>query len=96
MPAKRGSSADQSARITAIASSVKAPRSANGVPIARISFSIKPTPTPMTRRPPHRTSSVAAAFASLMGLWYGSTSTEVPRRTRRVLAATKLRKVIGS
>lgn len=79
-----------------MASSVKAPRSANGLPIASISCSIAPTPTPRINRPPLRTSSVAAVLASLMGLWYGSTSTEVPRRTRVVLAATKLRSVSGS
>ena len=71
-------------------------RSLNVLPIASISFSIAPTPTPRITRPPLSTSSVATVFASPIGLWYGSTSTEVPRRTRSVRAATKLRRVSGS
>ena len=96
LPSKRGSASVHSARMTPMASSLKAPRSAKGVLIACISFSIAPTPTPRISRPPLRTSSVAAALASRIGLWYGSTSTDVPRRTREVRAATKLRSVSGS
>ena len=96
LPSNFGSSSLHSVRMTAMASSVKAPRSANGAPIAVVSFSIDPTPTPMVSRPPLSTSSVAAVLASRIGLWYGSTSTEVPRRTRSVRAATWLRTVSGS
>src|SRR5207344_2936322 len=61
---------------------------------ARISCSMTPTPTPRISRPPLRTSSVAAAFASRTGLWYGSTSTEVPRRPRRDEAQERQRLVV--
>src|SRR5262249_40051066 len=88
LPSNFGSSWLHNARMTAMASSVKGPRSAYGLPIARISFSMSPTPAPMMSRPPLSTSSVAAAFASRTGLWYGSTRAAVPRRTRRVRAAT--------
>ena len=54
-PSKPGSSADHRVRMTAMASSVKAPRSLNGVPSASSSCSIAPTPTPRISRPPLRT-----------------------------------------
>jgi hypothetical protein len=68
VPSKRGSSSVHRVRMTAMASSVKAPRCLNDVPIASISFSMAPTPTPRIRRPPLRTSRVAAVLARRMGL----------------------------
>ena len=58
-----------------------------GTPIASDSGGTAPTPTPKISRPLLSTSRVAAVLASRIGLWYGSTSTEVPKPTRSVRAA---------
>ena len=73
------------------------PRSENGgAATAWNSSSIHPTPTPTVRRPDDSTSTVASALAaSTAGRW-GTTITEVTRRTRLVAAARKPRTVIIS
>ena len=68
-------------------SSVREPLSRMEIPRALNSSVIAPTPTPKVTRPPDIWSSVAAYFASSTGLWYGSTSTDVPRVTLEVVAA---------
>ena len=95
-PSYLGSSSHHRVFIISMDSSVYGPRSENGTPSASISVSITPTPTPRATRPPDNWSSVAACFARRMGLWYGSTSTLVPRMTRLVWAAAYVSMVIGS
>ncbi len=67
---------------------MRAARSPIGTARAANSGSSQPTPTPRMARPPLSTSSVATDLASTTGLRNGSTTTDVPSRTRWVRAAT--------
>jgi hypothetical protein len=48
----------------------------------------KPRPTPRIARPPESWSSVATSAATRSGSWIEINSDVVPRRTRRVIAAS--------
>ena len=69
-------------------SSVMPPRRWNGTPRARNSSSACPTPNVNITRPLESTSSVAMAFASGSGSWYGSTITHEFTLSRVVAPAT--------
>jgi hypothetical protein len=86
----------QTARIIAMPSSMRRPRSWNGTPRAANSASSQPTPTPRISLPPERLCSVASSFASGSGCRIGNTITLVPSRTRSVTAATQVRVSTGS
>ena len=86
----------QTARIMAMPSSIRRPRSLNGTPSALNSASIQPTPAPRIRRPSESSCSVASSLASGIGWRIGSTSTVVPSRTRLVQAAAQVRESTGS
>ena len=72
------------ARIIAMPSSVRLPRSLNGTPSAANSASSQPTPAPRISRPSDRFCNVASSLASGSGCRIGSTSTLVPSPTRLV------------
>jgi hypothetical protein len=70
---------------------------AKSTPMARASPGSDPSPTVSSRiRPWDRTSMVAKRLARTTGWWYGSSSTPVPSRIRRVAEATKARQSSGS
>ncbi len=77
-----------SARSAVTASSVRAPRSAKGTPMASNSSFSQPTPIPSSRRPPESWSSVAVSLASTTGLRWGRTRMPVASRMALVAAAT--------
>jgi hypothetical protein len=60
----------------------------NGNPNARYSVSFQPTPRPRMSRPRLISSTVAAIFASIAGLWKLVHATSGPRAIRDVAAAT--------
>ena len=80
------------ARIIAIPSSMRRPRSWNGTPRAANSASSQPTPTPRISRPSEKLCKVDNSLASGSGWRIGSTSTLVPSRTRLVTAATQVKR----
>ena len=84
------------ARIIAMPSSMRRPRSWNGTPSAANSASIQPTPAPRISRPSDRLCNVASSFASGSGWRIGRTSTLVPSPTRRVAAAAQVSVRTGS
>ena len=86
----------QTARIIAIPSSIRRPRSWNGTPSAANSPSSQPTPAPRISRPSEKFCSVASSLASGSGWRSGNTSTEVPSRMRLVTAATQVSVSTGS
>ena len=67
---------------------MRAPRSRTGTPTASNSrANSPPTPTPKTKRPPHRRSSVATCLAINTGWRRGTRYTDVPNQSRSVCAA---------
>ena len=89
-------SCDHTARIIAMPSSMRLPRSWNGAPNALNSGSSQPTPTPRISRPFDRFCNVESSLASGSGWRIGRTMTLVPSRTRSVTAATQVNVRIGS
>src|SRR5438552_3775857 len=85
---KETGSCDHTARIIAMPSSMRRPRSLNGTPSAANSGSSQPTPTPRISRPPDKLCNVDNSLASGSGWRIGRTITLVPSRTRSVTAAT--------
>src|SRR5271169_4122692 len=77
-------SCDHTARIMAMPSSMRRPRSLNGTPSASNSASSQPTPAPRINRPPDRFCRVANSLASGSGWRIGRTRTLVPSPTRLV------------
>ncbi len=75
-------SSDQNARIIAIPSSSRRPRSSNGTPSAANSSFNQPDPAPRINRPSEKFCSVASSLANRNGCRIGSTSTVVPSRTK--------------
>ena len=69
------------------ASSNRLTRRSNGAPSAANSVSFQPAPRPRTRRPPEISSTAAACFASMNGLWNAVAATSGPRATRSVASA---------
>ena len=66
-------------------------------PAASASLASAPTPIPNSRiRPRDSWSIVASRLASTTGWWNGSSSTDVPSRSRSVTPATKLSTSSGS
>src|SRR5690606_26303254 len=61
---RRDTGCVQSARISAICSSLRMPRSPNSLPSPSYSTLFQPTPTPSRSRPPLRTSTSAACLAT--------------------------------
>ena len=84
------------ARIIAMPSSVRRPRSWNGEPKAANSASSQPTPAPRISRPSEKFCSVANSLASGSGWRIGNTRTLVPSRTRLVTAAAQVKLSTGS
>ena len=79
-----------------MASSVRGPRSSNGMPrMSNSSFS-QPTPTPRRTLPLDSASSVATSFASVTGFRCGRIRIPVPSRTVVVRAATQASHTSGS
>src|SRR5438445_244983 len=89
-------SCDHTARIIAMPSSMRRPRSLNGTPSAANSGSSQPTPTPRISRPPDKFCSVANSLASGSGSRIGRAMTLVPGRTRPVTEGNQVRARIGS
>ncbi len=89
-------SPDHSARITAMYSSSRLPRSPNGTFNAVNSSASQPAPTPSTMRPPDRWSSVANSFAVITGLRCGTIKMPVASLMRVVFAATHVSQISGS
>jgi hypothetical protein len=85
-----------SARMAAMWSSVRLPRSANGTPMASNSSSSQPTPMPSSMRPPDRWSRVASSLARTTGLRCGTMRMPVARRIVEVAEATQLSQIRGS
>ena len=73
------------------ASSNLSTRWSNGNPNARNSTSFHPAPSPRINRPPLISSTVAAFFASIAGLWNDALATSGPSSTRSVTAARAAR-----
>ena len=84
------------ARIIAMPSSIRRPRSRNGAPSAANSASIQPTPAPRISRPSERFCNVANSLASGSGWRIGNTSTLVPSPILLVKAAAQVRVRTGS
>ena len=95
-PSKLIGSVVQQARITSIASSIRAPRRRNGTPSDSYSPSCQPIPSPSLRRPPESTSISAACLATSTGSRCVSTSTFGCSATRLVWAASQASVVITS
>jgi hypothetical protein len=89
-------SPDHNARITAMYSSRRLPRSSNGTLSAANSSASQPAPTPSTMRPPERWSSVANSFAVITGLRCGTMRMPVANLMRVVCAATQVSQISGS
>src|SRR5262245_26768664 len=79
-----------------MASSVRAPRSANGTPSASNPSSSHPAAAPNNSRPPLNASTVASSLARCSGCRYGRTITLVPSRTRVVAAPAHVSATTGS
>ena len=84
------------ARIIAMPSSIRRPRSRNGTPSAANSAAIQPTPAPRISRPSDRFCNVANSLASGNGWRIGNTRTLVPSPTLLVKAAAQVRVRTGS
>ena len=84
------------ARIAAMFSSLRFPRSLNGTPIASNSSFIQPTPVPSSMRPFDMKSSVASSFASTTGLRCGKMRIPVARLISLVAAAMYVSQIRGS
>ncbi len=98
-PAYVVASPDCSADSVASASSSAANRSPivpKGNPNASNSSWSHPAPSPRSKRPPERRSIVTAIFIVSAGCRNGAQSTNVPSRTRDVMAASPASAVIGS
>ena len=91
-----GSSEPHSSRRAATYSSVRAPRSAKGTPIASNSSSSQPTPMPSRTLPPVSWSSVATSLASTSGLRCGRIRMPVPSSTRSECAPSHVNQMSGS
>ena len=94
--AKLTGSSLHTARIIAMPSSMRRPRSRNGTPRAANSASSQPTPAPRMSRPPDKFCSVANSLASGSGCRIGNTRTLVPSPTRLVQAAAQVKLSTGS
>ena len=77
-------------------SSVRLPRSLNGMPMASNSSSNQPTPTPSSTRPPESWSRVATSLARVTGLRCGRIRMPVASRMVEVAAATYAIQISGS
>src|SRR5204862_497437 len=80
-------SCDHTARIIAMPSSMRRPRSWNGTPRAANSASSQPTPTPRISRPPDRLCKVDNSFASGSGCRIGRASADIMAREGAVIVA---------